>query len=313
MLIRFLKENFVLKFMSLVASIALWLYVAADRNNNVLVSKTLNAEIVRIGTAPTDLVVRLHTEPLPVELTGIKSELDNLAEGDIKAEVDLRNVRSGQTQIRVSRYKLPATSPSVEAKGRMYVTAEVNPRSKRNLPISPIVNSNLVDGKKYGTPTVTPQFSTISGSQDDIKRIVKLVVFLEPKGQGISGELPVHAVDKDDVDVSGIEVLPSTVHVELAMPVSPGSRVVPVNVPHKVQTAPGFILSEIIIDPPQVTIMGNGETVSQISNLSTDNIEIQNATSDQVREVTLRVPQGISINGISPLIKVTFKVKQLAR
>ncbi len=313
MFVGMLKENLVMKLFSLAASITMWFYVASDRYPNMMTSRTINAEIVKTGVAPTDVIVKVHTDNLPVEVTGPKSEVDALNEGDVKAEIDMKSIKPGQTQVKVTRYKIPVAAPNVETKGRMFVGLDVALRVNRTLPITPQLNTDAIEGRKYSTPRVTPEWASVSGAQDDVKRIAKLIVLIETSGQGVIADLPLRAVDKDGLDVSGIDISPSTSHVDLAVPEVPASRILPINVPNRVQLSPSYVLSEIVVDPPQITVVGKPEIVYQLTNVSTTQIVLDNLAGEQTREVALQLPQGVAVVGGRVTVRVTFKAKEIGR
>ncbi len=306
-----LKENLVLKLFSLAASITMWFYVTSDRYPNMMTSRTVTAEIVKTGVQPSDVIVKVHNDVLPVEVTGPKAEIDLLNEGDIKAEIDLRAIRPGQSQVKVTKYKIPLTAPNVEAKGRMFVGLDVALRVRRTLPVTPQLNNDAIDGNRYGVPRVAPGWAAISGAQDDVKRVAKLVVSIETSVQGVSADLPLRAVDKDGVDVSGIDIIPLTVHVNLAVPEAPASRLLPVNVPNKIQLGPSHVLSEIVVDPPQITVVGRPESIYQLTNISTSEIVINNLVGEQTQDVPLQLPQGIAVVGGRLTVRVTIRSKEI--
>src|SRR5689334_18339436 len=117
-MLKFLRENLVLKVLSLLASISLWLYVTADRYPNTSYSRSVNADVFRLGSPPADVVVRFRQEPLPVDVSGPKTEVDSIDDNEIKAEVDLHGARAGVTQLKILHYRKPADAPNVEVKGR---------------------------------------------------------------------------------------------------------------------------------------------------------------------------------------------------
>src|SRR5438094_433135 len=107
---RFLNENLILKLISLAAAIVMWVYVSAERSP-VPTTRQVAAQIVRIGEPPPNLLV--HSQPLPVMvmITGPRSEVDSIGDGDVKAEFNLSQVRPGQTTLQGRPYKIPTTAP----------------------------------------------------------------------------------------------------------------------------------------------------------------------------------------------------------
>src|SRR5437762_8886838 len=111
---RFLNENLILKLISLAAAIVMWVYVTAERSP-VPTTKQVAAQIVRIGEAPPDVLVKMQPLPVLVMVTGPRSEVDSVGDGDIKAEFSLSQVRLGMTTLQGRPYKIPASAPNVTA------------------------------------------------------------------------------------------------------------------------------------------------------------------------------------------------------
>src|SRR2546423_4790671 len=114
---RFLNENLILKLISLAAAIVMWVYVTAERSP-VPTTKQVAAQIVKVGDPPPDLLVRSQPLPVMVMITGPRSEVDSIGDGDIKAEFNQSQVRLGMTTLQGRPYKIPASAPNVTAAGR---------------------------------------------------------------------------------------------------------------------------------------------------------------------------------------------------
>ena len=313
-MLRFLRENLVLKIISLLASVVMWLYVTADRYPSTVILKMVNAEPVRVGAPPQDLVIRFRPDSIPVEISGPKNEVDAIAEGDVKAEIDVHNVHAGASQLKVLRYRMPTGAPNIEVKnGRRVLVADVLPRVRRSMQISAELSSAAPNGRRYGTAHVNPEWASVTGVQEDVKRIQKLVVLVETNGLAVSEDLPIKAVDKDGVEVPGVDIQPLSAHVELALPETPATRTLVVNVPHRVKTTGPYQISEIVVEPSQVTVIGKPEQLLQMTNVSTQEIVIDGLTGESSRDVSLQLPAGVTVANGRPMVHVTFKVRDITK
>ncbi|MEP6756032.1 MAG: CdaR family protein [Chthonomonadales bacterium] len=307
-----LREDLGLKLISIVASVVLWFYVTADRYPSTTVTRTVAAEVVKVGLAPVDIVVRLRSDPVSVDITGPKGVVETINDGDVKAEVDLRSARAGTNQIKISRYKLPPNSTDVEAKGRQYVMAEILPRAKKSFPIQPQINQLGSTMSKYGTPKLSSEWASAVGAQDDIKRIAKLVAIVDANGGAVSLDTPIRPIDRDGLEISGVEVQPSSIHVDLTAPEAPSSRVLPVNIPHKITTAPNFMIYEIQVEPAQISVMGRMAVVSQMANVTTEEVSGAGLQADLDRVVKIVLPAGVTTVDGRKTVHVRFRVKEVS-
>src|SRR5215468_732178 len=89
---RYFSENVGLKLIALATSILIWFYANAERNP--MTPKRVNAEVVLVGAAPKNLLVRLRSDLLPIEINGPRSEVDSIGDRDIKAYVNIGSVKS---------------------------------------------------------------------------------------------------------------------------------------------------------------------------------------------------------------------------
>jgi YbbR domain-containing protein len=307
------RENLILKVVSLLASVSLWLYVSADRYPNTAYSKSVNADVARVGAPPSDVIVRIRPEPLPIEVSGPKVEVESVDENEIKAEVDVRGAKAGMTQLKVLRYRKPADAPNIEVKGRQYVSVDVLPRSRRLMPVTPMFNATASPTTRYGTPRIKPEWASVSGAPDDVKRISRLVISVETSGQPVNADLPIRAEDRDNVEVTGVDIVPATVHVEVALEQPPATRTLVVNVAYRGKPAAGYALSEAIVEPTTVTVAGKPEQIQALSNITTQELDIEGMTGEKVMQATLRPPDGISIVGGRPTVRVTFRTLEVAK
>src|SRR5579872_6440570 len=151
---RFLNENFVLKLISLAASIMMWVYVSAERYPNTSTRGLVLAEVVQEGEPPPNLIVRFTTHTVPVTVTGPKSEVDSINDNEIKARFNVANVRLGMTLLKGRPYTFPPNAPNVQAAGRPVVSVIIIPKESKRMPITPEVSGA---DTRFSSPHVSPE------------------------------------------------------------------------------------------------------------------------------------------------------------
>src|ERR1044071_9474268 len=129
-MLRFLGENLGLKIIALATSVLIWFYVSAERNP--LVTRRFNAQPELTGTAPPNTIVRLRPGQVRVEVTGPRTEVDTISDGDIKAIVSQTTATRADQDLRIVAYKKPAGAASVSIKslGVPVVAADVIPKMR---------------------------------------------------------------------------------------------------------------------------------------------------------------------------------------
>jgi YbbR domain-containing protein len=314
-MLKFLRENFALKLISLVAAVVMWLYVSAEQFPTSSVTRTVNAEVVRVGTPPADVIVRLRTESLQVEIAGPKDEVDGVADNEVKAEVDVRGAHPGVTRLPVINYRRPLNAPKVTVSQQVKRTVQVDvvSRERKQMAITPLVNTALAAGRRYGTPKLNPEWAAVVGSTEDLKRVARVVVIIETTGLGLSVDLPLKAQDKDGVEVTSVDLEPSSAHVDLAQPDLPAIRTLPVSVGITGRPQSPFAIAEVIAEPAQVTVTGKGEQLVQMTHVPTVPISVDGMNADVTRTVTLQLPTGVTLRAGGNTVRVTLRVRDTSR
>src|SRR2546423_10489304 len=110
-MIRFLGENIGLKAIALATSVLIWFYVSAERNPLVTVRRNAQPELT--GTAPPNMIVRIRPGPIPVEISGPRTEVESISDGDVKAIVSQSTATRADQNLRIAFFKKPAGAPNV--------------------------------------------------------------------------------------------------------------------------------------------------------------------------------------------------------
>jgi len=312
---RFLRENFILKLASLIASISIWFYVNIDRNRpDRMMTRTLNAEVQRQGQALPDLIVRLRTKQVPVEVSGPRAQVESLRDNEIKALVNLGAARANVSQIPIQGYTNSARAPAVTVRGlRQFVEADVLPKQYRSLPIVPVFNNEPPFGMLYDAPRLDPVRARAAGSPEDIQKVARLVVFIRSKGGNVRADLPILAQDRDGVLLEEVEVQPETTHVELDLIEALATRTLIVSAPIRGQPAPPFQIDAILVEPNQVMVTGKADALQQMTGLSTADVSVEGIRADLVVNQPLQLPLGVTVQGGRTTVRVTVKVRDTTK
>jgi YbbR domain-containing protein len=311
-MLRYFSENLGLKVMALIASIMIWLYASAERNP--VMPKRVNAEVVAVGSAPRDLIVRLKSDLIPIEISGPRSEVDSIGDKDIKAYINLASVRADDREVQIVDLKGPSSTPNISfPHPRQSVPADVIPKQTKSFVVEPVYNRNNPLGKVYGTPKLEPTMVSVSGSQSELQRVVKLHAYIEARGSNVREDVRIHAVDKDGIDVNGVLTDPPQVHVELSLEEVQTTRSLIVSVRTRGKPATPYVPWEVIANPDQITVSGKPEQLLQMTNLSTAEVDVEGLMGETVRNVPLQLPDGITVKDGPNRVKVTIRLRDLSK
>lgn len=305
------RENIGLKLFSLVLSIGIWFYAAAERNP--VSTKKVMAEVKLVGNPPGDLIVKVRQDPLPIEVTGPRSELDAIMDGDVKAIVTLSDAKPDSHDIRVTDFKIPAIAPNVTAPPRQVVPAETTFKQKRRVTIEAVYNRDNPLGRVYGSVKLDPNWAWVVGSKTDVQRAAKLQVFIETRGGNVREDLPIVAVDRNDVQLDDVTTEPARTHVELNLVDAPTTRSLIVSSSVTGHPNPAYKITEVSVKPDQVIVAGKPETLLQLTNIQTAEVNVDGATADITRQVPLRLPDGVTTKDGARRVTVTVKIRDSLR
>ncbi len=311
-MVRMLSENFTLKLIALASSILIWLYVGSERNPTL--TRVVNAEVRQRGQARENLLVRVSGDPIPVEVSGPRGDVESITDNQIKAVVDLSSARAGDRQIYIVELQRPAKSPMVSVRQlRQYVDAEVKLKASKQFPITASFNDAPPSGRVYGRPKLSPAYAKVIGAKEDVQRVQKLAVYIETTGGNVRSEETIQALDADGVTVDTVTIEPATTKVELDLMLAPSSRSLPVAVQFRGRPTPPYTVAEVSVNPPIVDVSGRPEQIVQMRNVPTGPVSLEGLTAESTVEVPLVLPEGVSVRGNNITVRVTIRVRDASR
>ncbi|RMF00436.1 MAG: hypothetical protein D6768_12775 [Chloroflexi bacterium] len=293
---RFLIKNFGSIFISLLLAVLIW--VAAVREQNPPIENDYPQSIpIEVIAPPTGLV---NTSPAPesvrLRLIAPQSSWANLTPTKIKATLDLSNVHQGVDDVPV---QVVVSDPLVEIVDQQPRTASVNIEALRT--ISMPIEVEVLDSPPLGytarTPAAEPAEVEITGPVSQVDQVARAVadIFIRNSKETVQATRDVVAKDQNDRTVRGVTISPPTVQLTIPIEQRFGYKDVSVRVNVEGQVAPGYRVSNISVEPPAITVVGNPKGLSQIAGLvETVPINLDQATESIVRTVPLNLPDGVT-------------------
>jgi YbbR domain-containing protein len=165
------------------------------------------------------------------------------------------------------------------------------------------------DGIEVGETTYEPETVTVRGAASVVARVVaaEVLVALDPQGFDVDREVEAHPVDANGEQVTGIDVEPATVHVQIPLFTDKESRTLPVNPVISGAPAPGFRIAGVSVDPATVTVEGDAEQLTTLIQVDTAPVFVAGATQDLSQDVALAPPNGITTtSAVSVSVTVTI-------
>lgn len=317
---RMIKSNLVLKIMAVVFAVILWSYVLAEENPvrqreipdvslRYIQTAELEAKGLAISRSLSDIL-----DSVDVRVEVEQKNLKYVSNKNIILEVDLSTINGpGEVEMDInptSPYgKVLSVSPST-------VTLVVDKLSQKNVPVTVESTGNVANGYHAMTPVISPETVYIKGASVDVEKVASAVCKLDLTGlsESYSKSVEVDLLDKDG-NVLDKDMFAGTHSVIVNVNVL-AKKTVPVNTDDllvgKDELAEGYEISEIIIEPGTVDIIGKKEVLDTIESLEAIPIVVTGASTDVPRLLEFNLPDGVSIlsdGQVQAVVRIREKVE----
>ncbi len=277
---------------------------------------------------------RTFPQPIPLELRGQTEGLtivndppsaviltlraprsvweERLRPDQIEAWVDLSGLDVGQ-------YTLPV---QVAIHTRPVQIVDYTPREitvvlsrlvQRTLPVYVEVVGEPAVGFEARRPQTWPNEVTLTGPQEQVARVQRVVARVEIQGvrETVRQQVRLRALDAKGLPVNAVQIQPAQVLVTIPIEQLGGFRDVVVRVLLEGQPAAGYRITNVAVHPPIVTVFA--QDPAQVQNLSfveTEPIRLDQATESLERLVPLQLPEGVSVVG-DDRVRVEIQIEPL--
>lgn len=306
---------------SVVASIALWIYVAYVDNPNVPVTVS-GIPIEFKGNellADNDLAVtNVDAERLTIRFNGRRNTVTKLSNDNIRAIVDLSDVlksNAGMTGIYQLSYSLDYGTVSaygdieVASASKAYISVTVEKMVTASVPVRGVYNGGVGEGYLAELPAASPETVTVAGPQSVVSKIAYAEAVLERANltKSVTEAVPLVFYDENGKPVEDKNLIPSqeTVNITLSVLMI---KEIPLSVNTVYSASANESNTKVTINPAFITISGDPEELSEINQITLGTIDLTsfvtnttetfpitppndtvNVTGDTTAEVTVEV------------------------
>jgi YbbR domain-containing protein len=303
MMIGWFRQNFRTLLWALLLSVAVWIaaVTAADPDEQRIYGKPVTIEIV--GQDPGLVIVGEIPKTVEVTLRAPRSVWERLdgQEQPIRAVVDFSGLSAGpghllNVQVQVSEN--PARVVSVLPTS---FTVALEPLTSRVFSVGLTLNGQPATGYQSGNPALEPLEVLVSGAESLVRQVerARVIVNLTGTRESINQELDVQLYNASNQVLKGLSVNPSAVLVNIPVSQQGGYRDVAVKVLVQGQVANGYLLTDLSVFPPIVTVYSTdpGLVNALPGIVETQPLELRGASEDISTRLALSLPAGISVVG----------------
>lgn len=310
MVIRSLLSHFTSLMMALVLAIIIW-SVATLESNPSREGYVFDLLLVELVNRPNDLIVlEKSVERVRVKVRAPQAIFDQLGTSSFRASADLTRLDAGEHKLPI-RVQPNDSRVAVIAVEPPEITVRLEPFKSRTLEVRCDVLDTPPIGYTYRTPTVTPSQVMVSGAASLVDRVneVSTDVYLRGAKATIEREIAVQARDVQGNLISGLTISPTVVLVKVPIEQRVGYKDVSIKAVLKGSAASGYWISNIVVNPSTLTIIGNPDILAKIPGfVETVPIDVTGAKADLSKRAVLSLPEGVSVlnnEGVTVQISVT--------
>ncbi len=294
-----LHENLRLKVVSLIAAVALYVFVQNEHNPTI--TREFSAEVV-CQHVPSNAEVDTTQRRVTFLISGSRLLLDSIKDSDLRAVANLTNrplsVSKMQTIPQLA-LQIPKLTPeqmnqlNIDTSGAVFRFRLIGFVKTGKTPTVPL--KSPPPGFHYGKPVAQPAEVILSGREDRVDMVERVTLDFKTGEDGkIKGVFPITLHDHDEAPVEGVTITPPMVSLNVPLVPDALTRVVTISADIKDTPAPPFTFTGHV-EPGRVKITGNAEAVNRTFTLMTDEISLRNETQNHDITANLVIPDGVTV------------------
>ncbi|ARU60399.1 hypothetical protein CBW65_04445 [Tumebacillus avium] len=299
MMDRFLRNNTVVKILSAVLAILLWMIVHQSEDTGTQSGLTaqpqqqLEKNVVVLYDEQNYYLVK--TPKVTLTLRGSYLDIMNaVAQGDaIKAVADASKLGVGVHEVPVYVHGAPA-GVSIESAS---VQIELEAVENREFPVELRMEGKPGEGMVAGEALLSPKTVIVTGAKSALNSVDQVIatISLDEAKEAIQTSVPLKAVNKDGDPVEGVRL--SRDRAEVNIPIVKPSKSVPLRLQFKGDLAPGFAVQEVK-QSGTVTIFGTADALAEIDSYPAPVIDL--AGMNKTTKLTLKLAEVEGVTDVQP-------------
>lgn len=303
-ILRWIVGSLPLMVLALILSIVSWFVAVEDEDPTISGRYTEPIPISLTGLPDGMMLMEVSQREMRVTLRATESVWASLTPDDFSAVSDLTGLDAGthQVPIDVTLDKEPADIREIAPQA---ITVRLELRRVEVIPVRVAIEGEAPLGYLRRSPAITPTEVTVAGPASNVDQISEAVVTISVQGEtgDVEGSYVVRAIDEAGQAVSGVSVAPERVDARVPIELSGYYRFLAVRVVIEGQVADNHRITDILVDPPTVTVFGAPDVVAGLPGfIETEPISVTGETTDVVERPSLILPENVTlVSGQKPV------------
>jgi YbbR domain-containing protein len=293
---RLLENDTILKILSLVVGLILWVGVMST-NSQAAADRPFGP--IPLEYQPPSksslTVMSLNPNTVTVELRGSVQKINGTSPHSIAAFVDMQGLTHSGTYTLPVRVSVP-TGTSFVSVVPSKVTVVIDRLGSRRMNLDLAPSGSPAPGYELKSLTANTKTATLSGPTSELNKVRKVVAEVPVGGRNASFQeqvvlLPLNA---DDRTVQKVQVSPAMVSASATIKKRPPQKSAGVVAKLTGHPAAGYTVTNIVVRPATVTITGSQSAISPVNVIYTVPINVSGDTGSVSAAVPLVFPSGVS-------------------
>ena len=252
---------------------------------------------VAASSLPTGLVVIGKVPPAPVTVIGTAENLAHFSPASLHVRGNFSNVKVGTNNVPID---VQNADPNITIVAPSSVTVSVDDLGSSTQTVSIERVNALPPGfhEQTTATTITPATVRVDGPKSQLGGIQAVVIIdlANVTAPGTTAPVLVQVLNASKKPVQQMTATPPQVSVKMVIQADAVTLNKPVGFTLTGQPAAGYRVTNVQIAPLEVQATGLQNTLAALLLMATDPVDISGAKSDVIKTVTIRPPDGVTVN-----------------
>jgi YbbR domain-containing protein len=294
--------------------LAVLVWVVAERQANPSTEKTFPESIpVALQNLPAGMVTYgASADKVQVTVNTPDIVWNGLNPDQVSAWIDLSGQVSGTLDLPV-QVNVPNRAAPVVKIEPAFVRLQMEPLAEAQLPVMINVSGEPALGFAASPIETMPATVTVRGPASFVRTMAAATgqLSMQDARNTISRTMTLAPRDRDGQTVPYVSLTPSTTLAVVRLQPLGGFRDLAVKIDLRGNVAPGYLTTNVSVDPQVVTVFGSSAALEAVPGyISTEPVSVTDATADISSRVRLMLPPGVSYLG-DPTVQVEVNIKAI--
>lgn len=284
------QRNKLQKFVALISATALWFFVMDTQNPTISGSYDVPVTMANVSS---NFKAVYPEQTIRVKLIAPRSYFIDYSVNNIRAFANLQNYSAeGEYEIPIEAsfpkgFELESISPNV-------IHVQLDPFIETQMKADVIVTGTPADNSVVKELRKSSENVTLIGPKTAVNRVKRVIGYIGLNGNSENFDIivPMTAIDEDGRGVAGVRVAPSAITVNVQIASELRQKTVPVVA--DITVPQGREISETIISPKTIDIIGREEILDSIDSIKTESLNFNVNARTFIGKLRLVVPDGVT-------------------